>query len=92
MNFDEQGHLVCRPKQLYDMAVANPHRLLTGYLMVGTPWASRNTLAIATSWKPFRNEPASTSKTSTSEEVARSVSASLRKSIKFGSRWESNRI
>jgi hypothetical protein len=39
MNFDEQGHLVCTPKQLYDMAVANTHRLLTGYLMMGTPWA-----------------------------------------------------
>lgn len=39
MNFDEQGHLVCTPTKLYEMAVANPLRLLNGYLMAGTPWA-----------------------------------------------------
>ncbi|MEX1223337.1 MAG: hypothetical protein WEA31_02205 [Pirellulales bacterium] len=37
MNFDEQGRLVCSPPELYALAVANPHRLLIGYLMGGTP-------------------------------------------------------
>jgi hypothetical protein len=37
MNFDDQGHLVVMPPELYSQAVENPHRLLNGYLMRGTP-------------------------------------------------------
>jgi hypothetical protein len=37
MNFDRQGHLLCTPSEVYERAAANPHRLLIGYLMVGTP-------------------------------------------------------
>ena len=37
MNFDDQGHLVCTPPELYEHAVENPHRLLNAFLMGGTP-------------------------------------------------------
>jgi hypothetical protein len=37
MNFDEHGHLVCAPTEVYQLAVENPDRLLNAYLMVGTP-------------------------------------------------------
>ena len=37
MNFDEQGHLVISPLELYERAVGNQHRLLNAYLMGGTP-------------------------------------------------------
>ncbi len=37
MNFDSQGHLECKPPELYQHAVENPHRLLNAYLMGSTP-------------------------------------------------------
>jgi len=37
MNFDEHGHLICSPTEIYELAVENPNRLLNAYLMVGTP-------------------------------------------------------
>jgi hypothetical protein len=37
MNFDDQGHLVVSPAELYERAVTDPHRLLNAYLMGGTP-------------------------------------------------------
>ncbi len=39
MKFDEQGHIVWTPKELYQMALANSRRLVDCYLMSGTPWA-----------------------------------------------------
>jgi hypothetical protein len=39
MKFDEHGHVVWTPKELYDLAKTDPLRLINGYLMAGTPWA-----------------------------------------------------
>jgi hypothetical protein len=39
MKFDEQGHIVWTPKELYQMVLDHPRRLVNGYLMTGTPWA-----------------------------------------------------
>ena len=39
MKFDEQGHVVWTPKELYELAKTDPLRLINGYLMTGTPWA-----------------------------------------------------
>jgi hypothetical protein len=40
MRFDDQGHIIwTSPRELYQMVVDNPRRLLTGYLMAGTPKA-----------------------------------------------------
>jgi hypothetical protein len=39
MRFDEQGHIVWTPKELYQMVLDNPRRLVNSYLMAGTPWA-----------------------------------------------------
>jgi hypothetical protein len=39
MEFDEQGHIIWTPKELYQMVLDNPRRLVNGYLMTGTPWA-----------------------------------------------------
>lgn len=40
MKFDEHGHVVwASPRELYAEAVQSPQRLLSGYLMAGTPCA-----------------------------------------------------
>lgn len=39
MKFDEQGHVVWTPAELYALAQSNPLKLVNGFLMVGTPWA-----------------------------------------------------
>jgi hypothetical protein len=39
MKFDEHGHIVWTPRELYQMVLDNPRRLVNGYLMTGTPWA-----------------------------------------------------
>ena len=39
MKFDDQGHIVWTPKELYQMVQENPRRLVNNYLMAGTPWA-----------------------------------------------------
>jgi hypothetical protein len=39
MKFDEHGHVVWTPKELYHLASTAPRRLVDGYLMTGTPWA-----------------------------------------------------
>src|SRR6266536_4373809 len=39
MTFDEQGHILWTPKELYQMVLDNPRRLVNGYLMSGTPLA-----------------------------------------------------
>jgi hypothetical protein len=39
MRFNEHGHLIWTPKELYALARSNPLRLVNGYLMVGTPRA-----------------------------------------------------
>jgi hypothetical protein len=39
MEFDKQGHIVWTPKEVYQMVLADPRRLVNGYLMSGTPWA-----------------------------------------------------
>jgi hypothetical protein len=39
MKFDEHGHMIWTPKELYDLARTTPLRLVNGYLMAGTPWA-----------------------------------------------------
>jgi len=39
MKFDEQGHIEWTPKELYQMVLDNPLRLVNGYLMAGTPRA-----------------------------------------------------
>lgn len=37
--FDEQGHVVWTPKELFQMVLENPRRLVNDYLMTGTPRA-----------------------------------------------------
>src|SRR5258708_39057064 len=39
MKFDEHGHIVWTPEELYNLAKTNPLRLVDGYLTTGTPWA-----------------------------------------------------
>ena len=39
MKFDEHGHVVWSPKELYELAKSDSIRLVNGYLMRGTPWA-----------------------------------------------------
>jgi hypothetical protein len=39
MRFDEHGHVVWGPRELYELAKSNPLRLVNGYLMTGTPRA-----------------------------------------------------
>ncbi|MDQ2730108.1 MAG: hypothetical protein M3Y56_00490 [Armatimonadota bacterium] len=39
MQFDEQGHIVWSPKELYQAAVDDPRGLVNGFLMTGTPCA-----------------------------------------------------
>jgi hypothetical protein len=39
MKFDEHGHVLWTPKELYHLAKTTPLRLVDGYLMTGTPWA-----------------------------------------------------
>ncbi len=39
MKFDEHGHVIWTPKELYALAQSNPLRLINGLLMSGTPWA-----------------------------------------------------
>ena len=39
MKFDEHGHVVWTPRELYTLARQHPLRLVNGFLMIGTPWA-----------------------------------------------------
>src|ERR1700722_8715445 len=49
MKFDEHGHVVWTPQELYHLVVKAPNRLLEGYLMAGTPAAFPD----YTSWCDF---------------------------------------
>lgn len=42
MQFDAHGHVESSPRELYQMAVDDPRRLLTAYLTTGTPHAFPN--------------------------------------------------
>jgi hypothetical protein len=43
MEFDKQGRIVWTPKELFALALANPRRLIGGFLMAGhTPAAFPN--------------------------------------------------
>jgi hypothetical protein len=37
MNFDAEGHIVITPRQLFQLAIDNPTRLVVHYLIKGTP-------------------------------------------------------
>ncbi len=39
MKFDEQGHVIWTPSDLYELARAAPLQLVNRYLLNGTPWA-----------------------------------------------------
>jgi hypothetical protein len=39
MKFDEQGHVRWSPRELYQLVLEEPRRLVNFYLMTGTPWA-----------------------------------------------------